>query len=174
MQNKIGVKKARNKKMKNDAEYKKIRSILEKFEPKKENLIPILHEIQNENVYNYISEDAIREVAEYLNLTHSEILGVISFYTMFSTKPRGRYIIRICKSAPCHVMNADSIIETVKKTLGIEIGETTKDELFTLELSSCLGLCDIAPAMMINDEVYGNLTPSKVKKILEEIRSRKY
>ncbi len=166
MQDKISVKKP--KKMKNNVKRENVQSLLEKFEPKKENLIPILHDIQNENVYNYISEDAIWEVAKYLNLTHSEILGVISFYTMFSTKPRGKYIIRICKSAPCHVMNADSIIENVKKTLGIEICETTKDKLFTLELSSCLGICDVAPAMMINDEVYGNLTPDKIKKILKE------
>lgn len=167
MQNKISVRKPKNKKIENDLGYKKIQSLLGKFEPNKENLLPILHDIQNENVYNYIDEDAIREVAKYLNLTHSEILGVISFYTMFSTKPRGKYIIRICKSAPCHVMNAENIIENVKKTLGIEIGETTKDKLFTLELSSCLGICDVAPAMMINDEVYGNLTPDKIKKILK-------
>ena len=168
MQDKISAKKPKNKKMNNNVEYRKVQFLLEKFEPNKENIIPILHDIQNENVYNYISEDAIREIAKYLNITHSEILGVISFYTMFSTKPRGKYVIRICKSAPCHVMNADSIIENVKKTLGIEVGETTKDKLFTLELSSCLGICDIAPAMMINDEIYGNLTPDKIKKILKE------
>lgn len=164
----INDRKRKNMKTKNTVKQKNIQSLLKKFEPKKENLIPILHDVQNEDPYNYISEDAIREVAKYLNLTHSEILGVISFYTMFSTKPRGKYIIRICKSAPCHVMNADSIIENVKKTLGIEIGETTKDKLFTLELSSCLGICDVAPAMMINDEIYGNLTPDKIKKIFKE------
>jgi len=87
---------------------------------------------------------------------------------MFSTNPRGNYIIRVCKSAPCHVMGAKDIIENIKKTLGIEIGETTKDKLFTLELSSCLGICDVAPAMMINDEVYGNLNPDKIKKIFKE------
>jgi len=168
MHDTINVKKQKNKKIKNSVGYKNIQSLLEKFEPKKENLIPILHDIQNENVYNYIGEDAIREVAKYLNLTHSEILGVISFYTMFSTKPRGKYIIRICKSAPCHVVNADKLIENVKKTLGIKIGETTKDKMFTLELSSCLGICDVAPAMMINNEVYGNLTPDKIEKILKE------
>ena len=156
--------------MKNEKQRKNenIKSILEKFEPKKENLIQILHTIQNENVYNYINENAIREIANFFNITHSEIYGIISFYTMLSMKPRGKYIIRICKSAPCHIMDVNTIIKSLKKTLGIDFGMTTKDGLFTLEFSSCLGLCDIAPAMMINDEIYGNLTPKKVKKILME------
>jgi len=160
--------KPKNKKMRSDVNHNIYQSHFEKFEPKKENLISILHNIQNENTYNYISEDAIREVAKYLNLTYSEILGVISFYTMFSIKPRGKYIIRVCKSAPCHVMNSENIVETIKKTLKIGIGETTKDRLFTLELSSCLGICDVAPAMMINDEIYGNLTPDIITKIIKE------
>jgi len=160
--------KPKNKKMRNDVNHNTYQSHFEKFEPKKENIISILHKIQNEDTYNYICEDAIREVAKYLNLTYSEILGVISFYTMFSIKPRGKYIIRICKSAPCHVMNSENIVETIKKTLKIEIGETTKDRLFTLELSSCLGICDVAPAMMINDKIYGNLTPDIIPKIIKE------
>lgn len=145
-----------------------IKLILEKFEPKKENLIQILHIIQNENIYNYINENAIREIAKFFNITHSEIYGIISFYTMLSMKPRGKYIIRICKSAPCHITDVNTVIKTLKKTLGIDFGMTTTDGLFTLEFSSCLGLCDIAPAMMINNEIYGNLTPKKVKRILME------
>ena len=154
--------------MKSKLKNEKIQNILDKYEPKKENLIGILHDIQNQNAYHYISDEAIQVVADFLNITHSEICGVISFYTMFSRKPRGKYIIRVCKSAPCYVMKGENIIEYLKKTLRIDFGMTTKDNFFTLESSSCLGLCDIAPAMMINDEIYGNLTIDKIKKIIAE------
>jgi len=145
-----------------------IHSILQRYEQKKEHLILMLHDIQNHNEHHYISESAIHEVSRYLNITHSEIYGVISFYTMLSTKPRGKYIIRVCNSAPCHVMHSEDIIEEIKKTLGIDFGMTTKDGLFTLESTSCLGICDLAPAVMINDEIYGKLTRNEITKILAE------
>ena len=168
MKETIRIKSSKDKNIKNQEKHEDIQSILNRFEPKKENLIQILHEVQNHNCQHYLSEYAILEVARFLNITHSEIYGVISFYTMFSVRPRGKFIIRICKSAPCEVLHAEKNIECLKKILGIDIGMTTEDGLFTLEESSCLGLCDIAPAMMINDDIYGNLNPEKIKKILKE------
>lgn len=151
-------------------ENERIRKVLKEFEPEKENIISILHLIQDNQESNYIPGEALRAVADYLGITTSEAYGVISFYTMFSENSRGKYIIRVCTSAPCYVMGSDTVIGSLKKILGINIGETTKDNLFTLELSSCLGICDVAPAMMINDEVYGNLTHKKIEEIIEGMR----
>jgi len=100
----------------------------------------------------------------------SYVEGVASFYSMFSLKPSGRYVIRLCDSPPCHLVGSKSLLEYLEKKLKIKVGETTPDRLFTLELTSCLGVCAVAPAMMINDEVYGNLTFEKIDKILEEKR----
>ena len=148
----------------------RIKKILTEFEPEKANLIPILHRIQDSNDSNYVPEDVIREICDYLNVTPSEIYGVISFYTMFSVNPRGKYIVRVCDSAPCHVMGSTTVIDSLEKILGITMGETTEDNLFTLEFSSCLGVCDVAPAMMINDEIYGNLTHEKIKEIVRRLQ----
>ena len=145
----------------------RIDTILKEFEPEKENLISILHRIQDEEMFNYIPEEAVEAVADYVGITTSEVYGVISFYSMFSIEPRGKHVIRVCTSAPCYVMGSTTVIDSLKKVLGIDISETTEDTLFTLELSSCLGMCDIAPAMMINDEIYGDLTEKKIKKIIE-------
>lgn len=150
--------------VKNEGTTKKI---LMEFEPEKGNLISILHRIQDEQEFHYIPEEAIKEIAHYLQVTPSEVYGVVSFYSMFSTEPRGKYIIRVCGSAPCFVMGSTVIIDSLEKILGIKAGETTDDHLFTLEVSSCLGICDGAPAMMINDEVYTDLTVEKIKEIIE-------
>lgn len=145
---------------------KKWMDIFKEFEPKKENMISILHCIQDNEKFHYIPLEAIEALAAYLRVTPSEIVGVISFYTLFSREPRGQYIIRVCTSAPCYCMG-DTVIEACEKILGIHCGETTADHVFTLESSSCLGLCDGAPALMINDTVYTNVTSEKIKEILE-------
>ncbi|HDM70823.1 MAG TPA: NAD(P)H-dependent oxidoreductase subunit E, partial [Thermotogales bacterium] len=88
----------------------------------------------------------------------------------FSTKPKGKHIIRVCESLPCHVTGGREIVETLKKILGIDFGETTSDGLFTLETTGCLGLCGVSPVIMIDDEFYGDLTPEKVEEIIEEYR----
>jgi len=130
--------------------------ILESFPRDPDYIIEILHELQNNNPYNY--------------LPVSYVEGVASFYSMFSLKPRGRYVIRLCDSPPCHLVGSESLLEYLERKLNIKVGETTEDRVFTLEVTSCLGVCAVAPAMMINDEVYGNLTFEKIDKILEEKR----
>lgn len=145
-------------------------AILKKFEPSLDNILYILHELQDNNTQHYISKEDLKACAEYLNSPYSYVHGVATFYTMFSLKPRGQYIIRLCDSPPCHLMGSASLLDYLKKKLNIEINETTTDSFFTLELSSCLGICGVAPAMMINDEMFGNLTPEKVDAILEERR----
>ena len=97
----------------------------------------------------------------------------MTFYTMYSVTPRGKYIIRMCESAPCHVNGAENILETLKEELGLQVGETTSDGLFTLEHTACLGTCEVSPAMQINEVVFGNLTGAKVKEVLENYRAGK-
>jgi NADH-quinone oxidoreductase E subunit len=144
--------------------------ILKNFPKNPDYIIEILHALQDNNPYNYLTPEDIKLCAEYLDLPVSYVEGVASFYSMFSLKPRGRYVIRLCDSPPCHLVGSESLLEYLEKKLKIKVGETTPDRLFTLELTSCLGVCAVAPAMMINDEVYGNLTFEKIDKILEEKR----
>ncbi|HOH47697.1 MAG TPA: NADH-quinone oxidoreductase subunit NuoE [Candidatus Cloacimonadota bacterium] len=149
------------------------KEICSKYAPSKDNLIYILHEIQDTHPQHYISEDAVQAVAEYLNITANHIYGVLTFYSMYSTKPRGRNIIRLCESPPCYIKGSDNILRKLKIELGVEVGGTSKDGDFTLELCACLGVCGNAPVMMINDDVYGDLTEEKVEEILEKIRRKR-
>lgn len=144
--------------------------ILKKYEPTLDNILYILHDLQDNNPRHYISKEDIEACANFLNVPFSYVHGVVTFYSMFSLEPRGKYIIRLCESPPCHLMGSESLLEYLKKKLKVDIGETTKDGLFTLELTSCLGICGVAPAMMINDEMVGNLTPERIDAVLEERR----
>jgi len=150
----------------------KVKEIIKKYENKRENLLQILHDIQNQSCQNYISEENIKALSEEMDIPVSDIKGTASFYSMFSFVPRGKYIIRICESPPCHILGAQTIFDAVEMKLGIKKGETTNDGLFTLEGTSCLGICGVAPAMMINDEAYGNLDEKKINEILEQIQEK--
>lgn len=144
--------------------------IFKKYAPTKDNLIYILHEIQDQHPQHYISEDAVAAVATYLNVPTNHIFGVLTFYSMFSTKPRGKNIIRLCESPPCYLRGSDNILRKLISLLNIEPGETTKDGLFTLEFTACLGVCGNAPVMMINEDMYGDLTEDRVEDIISKIR----
>ena len=144
---------------------------LNKFEPEKHNILYILHELQDMNPQHYVAKEDIQAVADYLNVPYSFVHGVTTFYTMFSLTPRGRHIIRLCDSPPCHLMGSTSTLDHIKNRLGIEVGQTTPDGAFTLELASCLGVCGIAPAIMINEEMFGKLTPERLDAILDERRN---
>lgn len=146
------------------------KEICEKYAPEKHNLLYILHDIQDHHPQHYISEEAVQVVAEYLNIPTNHIYGVLTFYTMYSTKPRGKNIIRLCESPPCYIKGSTNILRKLKMLLGVNTGETTKDGMFTLELCACLGVCGNAPVMMINEDVYGDLTEEKVEEIIEKIR----
>ena len=148
------------------------KEIVEKYGNKKENLLQILHDVQNQNPDNCICKEDIDELSKGMKIPVSEIKGTASFYTMFSFTPRGKYVIRVCESPPCHLLGAQTIFEAIESKLGVKAGETTNDGLFTLEGTSCLGVCGVAPAMMINEEVYGNLDKEKISKILSLIQNK--
>jgi len=149
-----------------------VKEIVKKYGNNRENLLQILHDIQNQNVQNYITPENIDQLSNEMKIPVSEIKGTASFYTMFSFAPRGKYLIRVCESPPCYLLGASTIFEAIEKKLGIKDGETTEDGLFTLEGASCLGICGVAPAIMINDEAYGNLNEKKIGKILDQIREK--
>jgi predicted molibdopterin-dependent oxidoreductase YjgC len=117
-----------------------------------------------------LSEESMNEIAAKLNLPVSEVYGVASFYAFLSRKPQGEHVIRICKSLPCYLKDAPMIIDSVKKLIGIEPGETTPDGRFSFALTNCIGACDQAPAMLIDDTVHGNLTPGTIADILKSYR----
>jgi len=135
----------------------------------RENLIQILHDIQDATPDNSLHEGDLNELATIMDIPVAEIVSTASFYSLFSLTPRGRHIIRLCESPPCYIMGEENILTAIKEELGVNVGETTEDEVFTLETTSCLGACGVAPVMMIDDEVYGNLTEEKVVAILREI-----
>jgi len=132
-------------------------------------LMSVLHKAQD--LFGYISKEAMEEISHYLNIPSSHIWGTATFYHYFSLKPRGKYIISVCMGTACYVKGAERILNEVKEELGIEMNETTEDRMFTLEEKACLGCCGLAPVMMINGKVYGELTTEKTGKILKGLKN---
>ena len=147
----------------------KVSEIVDKHGNARENLIQILHDLQDASGDHSLHREDLEDLAGIMGLSVSDIVGTASFYTMFSLQPRGRHIIRVCVSPPCHIMGDDNILAAVRDKLGVELGETTADRMFTFESSSCLGACGVAPVLSIDDEVYGNLTRAKVHEIIDRI-----
>ena len=143
-----------------------VSAILNEAKKKKGSLIPVLQKTQAIN--GYLSEELIEMIASELKMTLAEVYGVATFYTQFRLTPVGKYIIKICHGTACHVGGANSIDDSLKSKLGIGIGETTKDGLFTILSVACLGCCSLAPVIMINDKTYGKLTNEKLGKILDK------
>lgn len=144
-----------------------VEEIIQRYQGDPSSLIDVLHETQS--VYGYLTNETVEEIAEGLDIPASKVYGVASFYTLFNTEPKGKYIIRVCESAPCHIKGAQEVIDAIRETLGIRPGETTQDKKFTLEFTSCLGVCGVAPAVVIGEQVYGNLTPERIKEILKQL-----
>jgi len=147
-----------------------VRSLLEKYPRSTEHLLDILHDLQDAEPHRYLTPEALRTAAEHVNAPLSDVVSTATFYSMYSLKPRGRHIIRLCESPPCLLVGAESLLGILCEQLAIEVGGTTEDGAFTLETTSCLGVCGVAPAMMIDDELYGNLTRDRVIEILDRRR----
>lgn len=141
---------------------------LKEYEGIRGSLISILQKTQE--IYGYIPIDAVYRISESTGASPAKILGVATFYSQFRFQAVGKYLIMLCKGTACYVNGADRIAAAVMDELGIHDNETTADGLFSLSLVSCLGCCSLAPVMMINDKVYGSLTPEKARKILRELR----
>ena len=146
-----------------------VEQTIEKYTRDSHNLVPLLHDLQD--ALGYLSPEVMETVAEAMDLPVGQVHGVATFYSLFYTKPHGKHVVRLCDSPCCHIEGSRRIRESIAANLGIEADETTEDGDFTFEIVSCMGLCGVAPAIMIDDDVYGNLTPEKVPGILEKYRA---
>jgi NADH:ubiquinone oxidoreductase subunit E len=147
-------------------------AILKRYEPVEDNLLLILHDLQNSNPRNYLETDDLDRVVRYLNLTRSAVYGVVQYYGMFSLDPRGKHIIRMCISPVCRLLKGIDVLGELESLLKIKVGETTADGLFTLEESECLGHCDRAPVLMLDEEIHGNLTRDSLLSLIDRIREQ--
>lgn len=151
--------------------WEKMKSIIDQHRGEKWGLIPLLQEIQ-EN-FGYIPPAAIEPVAKALNLFPSQVQGVITFYAGFALKPKGKYVLKVCRGTACHVKGSRSIIRLMQKELNLKEGETSQDYQFTLETVACLGACFLAPTMLVNRNYFGRLAPARVTSLLDQYRKSK-
>jgi len=133
-------------------------------------LIPLLQSAQD--YFGYIPRRAIAHISAVTGTPESDIYGVITFYSQFRLLPMGKYVVRACAGTACHVSGSRMIIETLEDELGVEVGDTTTDGLFTLNTVACIGCCSLAPVIMVNDDTHGRLTPALVRKIIRDYRRR--
>ncbi|MBT9130739.1 MAG: NADP-reducing hydrogenase subunit HndA [candidate division WS2 bacterium] len=147
-------------------EYKgQIEAIVNQYSARKGALIAVLYETQN--LIGFLPREVIHFIADRMHISVKEVYGIVTFYNFFTMKPRGKYPVAVCLGTACYVRGGRLVLDTIKKSLGIQEGDTTEDRKFSLELLRCLGACGLAPVMTIGKEVYGRLTPAKVKAILE-------
>lgn len=149
-----------------------MKELLTRYPATTEHMLDMLHDLQDAEPKNYLKSEALQAVADYVSVPLSEVVSTATFYTMYSLKPRGKHVIRLCESPPCQLVGAESMLDILASHLGIEVGQTTADGAFTLETASCLGVCGVAPAMMIDAELYGNLTQPRIIEVIENVRRR--
>ena len=146
--------------------YDEIANIIDLYKGKQGSLIQILH--LSQQIYGYLPLDLQQFIARSLNKPLSEVSGVVTFYSFFSTKPRGKHTIRVCLGTACYVRGGKRLIERLQNMLDIGVGDTTKDGKFTFEIAHCIGACGLAPAIMIDDTVYKQVNPNKLDSILSK------
>lgn len=148
-----------------EVDLSELEKILEDYKGKRGAVIPVLQKVQNK--YGYLPEPAIVLIAERLNISISEIVGVATFYAQFHLKPRGKHVVKVCCGTACHVKNAKRLSNKIQTKLKVNVNETTEDREFTFEEVSCLGACGIAPVVTIDDHVHGEISPDKLDEILD-------
>lgn len=151
-----------------EVDWQKLNTIIDKHKGEKWGLIPLLQEVQE--LCGYIPPTSIEPIAEAMNMFPSQVQGVITFYAGFALRPKGKYVLKICRGTACHVKGSRSIIRLMQRELDLKEGETTADYQFSLETVACLGACFLAPTMMVNQTYFGKLAPPKVSSILNEYK----
>jgi NADH-quinone oxidoreductase E subunit len=154
-----------------EIDWGKLLSIIEKHKAEQWALIPMLQDIQE--TFGFIPPESMATIAAALNMSPARVQGVITFYAGFTLKPKGKYVVRVCRGTACHVKGGRSILRLMKKELGLEEDETSPDYQFTLETVACLGACFLAPTMMVNRTYYGRLSPTKVSSVLAQFKKQK-
>jgi NADH:ubiquinone oxidoreductase subunit E len=145
--------------------------VLAEYRDKPGALIPVLQLTQG--MFGYLPEAALKKIALSLNKSYSEVAGVVGFYSFFSTVPRGKHVIRVCLGTACYVRGGKQVLDAIRGKLGIDVGGTTPDRLFSLEVARCFGACGLAPTISIDDEVYKRVRPARVGEILDKFRQQK-
>lgn len=148
--------------------FDELQSFIDSIEDKRGALIAVLHKAQH--LYGYLSDEVIFFISDKLDIPSSKIYGVISFYSYFTTKQRGQYVVNVCLGTACFVRGAEAIMKEFEKELNIKAGETSADMKFTLSGLRCIGACGLAPVVMINEKVYGRVEVDQVKKIIAEFK----
>ena len=156
-----------NSKCNCNGEDPKLKEILQQYIRDKSNLIQILNDVQD--YYGYIPEKAQKEISDYLSIPMAEIYGVITFYSRFTLKPKGKYHIAVCLGTACFVKGSEKILDRVKERLKIDVGETSKDGKYSLEATRCIGACGLAPVFTVNGEVYGKATVKLLDEVLDSL-----
>jgi len=144
--------------------------VLQDYKDKPGALIPVLQIAQG--IFGYLPESALKRISLALNKSYSEVAGVVGFYSFFSTVPRGKHLIRVCLGTACYVRGGKRVLDALKKRLGVDVGETTPDRMFSLEVARCFGACGLAPTLTIDDEVHQRMKPTKVEELLNRYRNR--
>ena len=157
--------------MPKEIDWDRLSSLIERYKHEKWGLIPLLQDIQE--TFGYIPPESIEPIADALNMFPTQVQGVITFYAGFTLKPKGKYVLRVCRGTACHVKGSRSILRLMKKELGLDEGETSTDYQFTLETVACLGACFLAPTMMVNRTYFGKLSPTKVTSVLDQYKKEK-
>ena len=148
--------------------FVKLAEVIESYRDVDGPLIQVLHRAQE--IFGYLPPEVQRFVAEQLGIPLSTVYGVVTFYNFFRTTPQGKHVINVCLGTACHVKGAEHVVEILREELGVGIGQTTQDGLFTVTAVRCVGACGLAPVMMVDGEVYGRLDRGKIKKIIESYR----
>ncbi len=149
-----------------EGKYLELEEFINSLPDKKGALIEVLHKAQH--IFGYLPKEVQLFVAQKLDLPASKVFGVVSFYSYFTTEPRGEFVVNVCMGTACFVRGAAAVLEELEKDLGIKVGQTTPDGKFTIEVLRCVGACGLAPVVMVNDRVYGHVTPQDIKNILAE------
>jgi NADH:ubiquinone oxidoreductase subunit E len=145
-------------------------AVLTEYKSRPGALIPMLQIAQT--MFGYLPDAVLRNIAKTLDKSYSEVAGVVGFYSFFSTVPRGKYLVRVCLGTACYVRGGNDVLAGMKKALGIDVGQTTEDRLFSLEVGRCFGACGLAPVIMVNDDVHQRVKPSKINELLDRYRAK--
>jgi NADH:ubiquinone oxidoreductase subunit E len=150
---------------------KQIDGILDDYKGTSGALIPVLQIAQK--MFGYLPKAVLKRISVVLNKPYSEVAGVVSFYSFFSTVPRGKYLVRVCLGTACYVRGGKDVLDSLKKRLKIDVGQTTEDKLFSLDVGRCFGACGLAPVIMINDDVHQRVKTVKLGELLDTYRNKK-
>ncbi|MFA6133318.1 MAG: NAD(P)H-dependent oxidoreductase subunit E [Phycisphaerae bacterium] len=148
----------------------RLEELLAAYRDKPGALIPVLQQAQA--IFGYLPKDVLKHIALALNKSYSEVAGVVGFYSFFTTTPRGKCLIRVCLGTACYVRGGKAVLDAMKEKLGIDVGQTTEDRMFSLEVARCFGACGLAPVITINDDVHHRVKPNKIDDILIQYREK--